>query len=90
VLVASIVRSGSVGVLRVLAAEPPSDDGGHVCLVASIVRLGSVGVLRVLAAEPPSDDGGQIEPSGPGIPVCAQVMGQTNRQECLIHLQFVR
>jgi hypothetical protein len=55
---------------------PPSDDGGHVCLVASIVRSGSVGVLRVLAAEPPSDDGGQIEPSGPGIPVCAQVMGQ--------------
>ena len=45
-------------------------------MVASIVRSGSVGVLRVLVAAPPSDDGGQIEPSGTGIPVCAQVMGQ--------------
>jgi len=53
-MVASIVRSGSTGVVRVLAADPPpSDDGGHACIVASIVRSGSIGAGHVLAADPP-------------------------------------
>ena len=68
---ASIVRSGSIGRV-VLAAKPPSHDGGHdgVSIVASIVRSGSIGrvvasIVRsggigrvVLAAKPPSHDGG--------------------------------
>ncbi len=29
------------------------------------------------------DDGGYIEPSGTGIPVCGQVIGQASGQECL-------
>jgi len=47
--VASIVRSGSIGRV-VLAAKPPSHDGGHdgVSIVASIVRSGSIG--RVVAS----------------------------------------
>ena len=69
---ASIVRSGSIGRV-VLAAKPPSHDGGHDGVsivasivrsggalgrvVASIVRSGSIGRV-VLAAKPPSHDGG--------------------------------
>ena len=89
-MVASIVRSGSIGAGYVLAAIPPSDDGGHACIVASIVRSGSIGAGYALAADLPRLTTEARLAEWHRHSCVWLAAGVDQRLKCLFHLDFMR